>query len=450
MNRRDFIKLGGASLMASSMFRLGQALANSPAQDSDYKALVCVFLYGGMDNHDTIIPYDDPSYTQWAGHRQSLLGKYTRPRTQANLLPIATPGRFDSRRFALPPELAGLAGLYQQNKVAVVGNVGPLLRPVTASMIAQDTARLPARLFSHNDQQSTWMSGAAEGAQFGWGGLMNDALMTQGLTGNTPFNAITTADGALWLTGKQTAPYHVSDGQAATIEALEEFDHHPELIAHFSNQAQNAQSLLQQDLTNAINSAYEANSQFNAAQANTTVTLPVFPATGLGRQLQTVGKSIAARQQLGASRQVYVVAMGGFDTHSGQAQNLPKLQTTLDSALVAFNNAMESLGLSEQVTLFTASDFGRTLAINGDGTDHGWAGHHFVMGGAVNGGTIFGDIPKSELNHELDAGGGRLIPTTSVDQYAASLGQWMGLDTGTLNGIFPNLVHFNGPLSLFK
>ncbi|ALU42399.1 DUF1501 domain-containing protein [Pseudoalteromonas rubra] len=450
MNRRDFIKLSGASVMASSMFQLGQALANSPAQDNDYKALVCVFLYGGMDNHDTIIPYDEASYAQWAGHRQSLLGKYKTPRTPANLLPIATPGRFGSRRFALPAEFAGLANLYQQNKLAVVGNVGPLLSPVTAAMIAQDTARLPSRLFSHNDQQSTWMSGAAEGAQFGWGGLMNDALMAQGHTANTPFNAITTADGALWLTGKQTAPYHVSDGQAATIEALEEFDDHPELVAHFSNQPQNAQQFLQQDVTNAINNAYQANSQFNAAQVNTTVTLPEFPATSLGKQLQTVGNSIAARQQLGASRQVYVVAIGGFDTHSGQAQNLPKLQATLDSALVAFNTAMESLYLSDQVTVFTASDFGRTLAINGDGTDHGWAGHHFVMGGAVNGGTIFGDIPNAELNHELDAGGGRLIPTISVDQYAASLGQWMGLDLGTLSGIFPNLNNFNGPLSLFK
>lgn len=450
MNRRDFIKLSGASLMASSMFQLGQALANSPPQSGDYKALVCVFLYGGMDNHDTIIPFDEPSYAQWATHRQSLLGKYTTPRTLANLLPIATPGRFGSRRFALPAELAGLASLYQQNKLAVIGNVGPLLSPVTASMMAQDTARLPPRLFSHNDQQSTWMSGAAEGAQFGWGGLMNDALMAQGLTSNTPFNAITTADGALWLTGKQTAPYHVSDGQAATIEALEEFDNHPELVAHFSSQPQNAQNFLQQDVTNAINNGYQANSQFNAAQANTTVTLPDFPTTSLGRQLQTVSKSIAARQQLGASRQVYVVAMGGFDTHSGQAQNLPKLHSALDGALVAFNTAMESLNLSEQVTVFTASDFGRTLAINGDGTDHGWAGHHFVMGGAVNGGTIYGDIPQATLNHELDAGGGRLIPTTSVDQYAASLGQWMGLDTSLLNTLFPNLNNFSGPLSLFK
>ncbi|WP_242441685.1 DUF1501 domain-containing protein [Pseudoalteromonas piscicida] len=142
--------------------------------------------------------------------------------------------------------------------------------------------------------------------------------------------------------------------------------------------------------------------------------------------------------------------MGGFDTHSGQAQNLPKLQSALDGALVAFNSAITSLGLDKQVTLFTASDFGRTLAVNGDGTDHGWGAHHLIMGGAVNGGTIFGDIPPPVFNHAFDAGGGRLIPTTAVDQLAASLGSWMGVTDGALAQIFPNLNNFTGKLDLFK
>ena len=163
-----------------------------------------------------------------------------------------------------------------------------------------------------------------------------------------------------------------------------------------------------------------------------------------------MSKTIAIREQLNEKRQIFVVAMGGFDTHSGQAQSLPKLQSALDGAFVAFDAAMQNLGLSDNVTLFTASDFGRTLAINGDGTDHGWGAHHFVMGGAVQSGTIFGDIPESELNHQLDAGGRRLIPTFSVDQYAASLGQWLGIEQDTLETIFPNLIKFGEIPNLFK
>ena len=437
-------------MMATSMFQLGQALANTHSQEEDYKALVCVFLYGGMDNHDTLIPYDDNSYADWASHRTSLLEQYITKRTIENLNPISTPSRFGNRRFALAPELSGMADLYQRGKIAIVGNVGPLVEPVNLEMIQQKTAKLPARLFSHNDQQSTWLSGQTEGAQFGWGGLIGDALVSQGLTEQTPFNAITTDDAPLWLTGANTFPYHVGNGEAATISALEEFGNNTQLIAHFSAQNHSSENLLERDLAKFMNDSYTANEKFNSAVANNNVSLPEFPATALAKQLQTISKSIAIRAELGTKRQVYVVAMGGFDTHSGQAQSLPKLQSALDGALVAFNQAMESLNLSNNVTLFTASDFGRTLAINGDGTDHGWGSHHFVMGGAVNGGKIFGDVPVSRLNHEFDVGGGRLIPTTSIEQYAGSLGQWLGLDTDSLNQVFPNLTQFSEPLTLFK
>ncbi len=450
MNRRHFLKFSGASMMATSILQLGQALANTDAQDEDYKALVCVFLYGGMDNHDTLIPYDSDSYNTWASHRSSLLSQYTTKRTIANLNQINTPSRFGTRSFALAPELFGMANLYQQGKLAIVGNVGPLVEPISAEMIKQKTAKLPARLFSHNDQQSTWLSGQTEGAQFGWGGLMSDALVTQGLAEQTPFNAISTDEAPLWLTGENTFPYNVSGGEAATIRALEEFDNNAQLIAHFSAQNHSSSNLLQKDLAKFMNDSYTANEQFNNAVANTEVSLPPFPTTPLAMQLETVSRSIATRTELGTKRQIFIVAMGGFDTHSGQAQSLPKLQSNIDGALVAFNNAMESLNLSNNVTLFTASDFGRTLAINGDGTDHGWGSHHFVMGGAVNGGTIFGDVPVSELDHDFDAGGGRLIPTTSIEQYAASLGQWLGLNDTSLSQVFPNLSQFSEPLSLFK
>ncbi|TMN38723.1 DUF1501 domain-containing protein [Pseudoalteromonas sp. S2755] len=450
MKRRDFLKLSGATMMSTSLLSLSQAVA-AAEQGEDYKALVCVFLYGGMDCHDTIIPLDDSNYQQWAKHRSSLLSAYPTPRTPQNLHALSTPSRFNQRKFALPPEMAGLAKLYGQGQLSVIGNVGPLLEPVNASRLEQVTASVPPRLFSHNDQQSTWMSGKTEGAQFGWGGLINDALINTGKTQQTPFNAITTAEADLWLTGSNTFPYHVSDGKAGIIEILEEFDNNQALADYFAGkESSSSNNILQQDLDTLTRSAMAANSQYNDAIANTSFTLPQFPTTPLAQQLKNVCQSIATRQQLNTKRQVYIVGMGGFDTHSGQAQSLPKLQSALDGALVAFNTAIASLGLEKQVTLFTASDFGRTLAVNGDGTDHGWGAHHFIMGGAVHGGTIFGDIPPPELNHAFDAGSGRLIPTTAVDQLAASLGSWMGVDDNALLQIFPNLKNFSGKLSLFK
>ena len=195
MNRRSFLKAGSASVAAAPFLNLADALANTQVNaNDDYKALVCIFLYGGMDNHDTVIPYDLASYNKWSNIRSTLLSGYTKKRTLDNLAPITAPSRFGSRQFALAPELSGIAQLYQQGKVSVVGNVGPLLEPTSAEAIRAETARLPARLFSHNDQQSTWMSGKTEGAQFGWAGMLNDALIDQGVQSPSTFSAITTSD----------------------------------------------------------------------------------------------------------------------------------------------------------------------------------------------------------------------------------------------------------------
>ncbi|KZN50958.1 DUF1501 domain-containing protein [Pseudoalteromonas luteoviolacea] len=449
MNRRNFIKTASAGVVASSIMDMGQVLANTQVDSNEYRALVCVFLFGGMDNHDTIIPYDAQSYNKWASIRQSLLNQYVTKREISALLPITTPSRFGSRQFALPPEMPSIAGLYQQGKLSVVGNVGPLLENVNATSIRNETANLPSRLFSHNDQQSTWMSGKAEGAQYGWAGKFYDALINQGSAKSNTFSAVTTAGGELLLTGTNTTPYHVTDGKAATIQALEFFEGNDAVDAHFSALGHQTNNLLEQDLASKIGQSFEANKMFNQAISSQTTSVGEFPKTGLGRQLESVARTLAVREQLGTNRQIFVVSMGGFDTHSGQAQSLPKLQSALDGALGAFNSAMESMGLSNNVTLFTASDFGRTLAINGDGTDHGWGAHHFVMGGAINGGTIFGDIPPAELNHELDAGSGRLIPTMSVDQYGAALGQWLGISDSELAQVFPNLNNFGASPALF-
>ncbi|MFD2166136.1 DUF1501 domain-containing protein [Thalassotalea euphylliae] len=454
MNRRNFLKASSATAMSASMLNLGGLIASKNARaatDEDYKALVCVFLYGGMDNHDTVIPFDETSYNQWAQIRASMLSQYSTSRARNNLLPLSTPARFGERQFALPPEMTGLSELYSQGKMAIMGNVGPLVEPTNATTFNNQTARVPARLFSHNDQQSTWMSGTTEGAQVGWAGQLNDALIQNGQTDVNTFSAITTTDGELLLTGQQTSPYRIEGSSAVTIDAIEETDAElsSRLTNHFSMQNSGVGNILQQDMANKINQSYAANSLFDQALSSASDSTATFPASPIGRQLEAVAKTISARSQLQGKRQMFMVAMGGFDTHSGQAQSLPVLQMALDRAVSAFQTAMDSMNLSQNVTLFTASDFGRTLAVNGDGTDHGWGAHHFVVGGAVNGGQIFGDIPPSTLNHELDSGSGRLIPTASVEQYAANFGGWLGLSESELNSVFPNLANFNERPELF-
>jgi len=456
MNRRNFLKAGSASIMATSVLNMASLLSSKTAyanEGDDYKALVCVFLYGGMDNHDTIIPYDQPSYDKWAQIRSSLLPQYSNKRSLANLLPLnASAIRFGQRKFALPPEMTGLQQLYQQGNMAVIGNVGPMIEATTAASFNAQTAKVPSRLFSHNDQQSIWMSGNTEGAQYGWAGQVNDSLIARGIQESNTFSAITTSGGELLLTGENTTPYHVEGGRAITMDIIEENDSHfsEYLVPHLSAAEHKVSHLLQQDLANKINQSYNANSQYNQAVDGSGQSDFQFPNSHIGQQLASVAKTIGARNQLQGKRQIFVVSMGGFDTHSAQAKTLPKLQSDLDQAILAFQNAMDSMEIAKNVTLFTGSDFGRTLAANGDGTDHGWGSHHFVVGGAVQGGQIFGDIPVSELNHQLDAGSGRLIPTTSVDQYAACFGNWMGLDESDLNNIFPNLTNLGQRPDLFK
>ena len=456
MNRRNFLKASSASLMATSVLSMATALNSKAAfanDDDEYKALVCVFLYGGMDNHDTIIPYDQPSYDNWAGIRSALLPNYTNSRARDNLLPLnSSTVRFNQRQFALPPEMSGLQQLYQQGNMAVMGNVGPMIETTTAAKFNAQTAKIPSRLFSHNDQQSIWMSGNTESAQYGWAGQLNDALINRGLQDTNTFSAITTSGGELLLTGKNTTPYHVEGGRAITMDIIAENDSNfsAHLVGHLSASDHKVSHLLQQDLANKINQSYNSNSQYNQAMDATQSSGFDFPKSYIGQQLASVAKTINARSQLQGKRQIFVVSMGGFDTHSNQAKSLPKLQNDLDQAISAFQGAMNSMNMANNVTLFTGSDFGRTLAVNGDGTDHGWAAHHFVVGGAVQGGQIFGDIPVSELNHDLDAGSGRLIPTTAVDQYAACFGKWMGLDDSELSSIFPNLVNLGQVPELFK
>jgi len=464
-SRRTFLKGAGAAAISAASYGGAPASFTAHAADSSgYKALVCVFLFGGLDNHDFILPYDQSSYDAFADIRQSLLATQGTARERASLLalnPLNAPD-FGSRQFALPPEMPLLKGLFDSGDMALVGNVGPLIEPVTRTTFESGAAKLPPRLFSHNDQQATWQSSQPEGAQFGWGGLFADAVLASGGNAAAPeFTTISSTEVGPFLTGNRAQPYQVSaDGSAeiALLDGLGDGSLAGDEAAFLNNvkdrfraQGFNGTNILEQDMAAKFRNGIDSNDQYDAARAALSPVSTTFPTSNLGAQLKSVAETIAIRGALSASRQIFFVGTGGFDTHSAQARTLPRLLGGLDTALAAFNSAMAELGLSNDVTLFTASDFGRTLAVNGDGTDHGWGGHQLIMGGAVNGNRIYGALPEPVINTEQDTGGGRWIPSLSVEQYADPLGRWWGLTPSEVSSALPNLGNFNDAgLTLFS
>lgn len=465
--RRRFLThacgLSAASLTSASLTGFGlsltaiQAAAQTAADaSSEYIALVCVFLLGGPDGNDTILPYDRDSFSRYALLREPLLQNYTNvqgsssTRSRDRLLPLnPTNSLQDGRQFALTEELSGLHALFEQGQAAIVANVGPLVQPVTLADYEADVPWSPKRLFSHNDQQATWMSGSPEGASLGWGGKFADAVLRSGAnTSGATFTAITSAANALFLTGEAARPFQIGRNGAPLINNLTALQGNSEAYAlmrsHFEPDPNTTDHLLERDVASAMGNALRNNGAYNSGASQTNGLSTAFPGDSLGNQLQAVSQAIAARDALKVNRQVFFVGLGSFDTHSNQVLDLPPLQRELDSGITAFVEAMRELGVSQDVTLFTASDFGRTLAVNGDGTDHGWGNHHFVVGDAVNGRRILGELPPHDLAHALDAGGGRWIPTHSVEQFAAPMGRWFGLSEGDLQVALPNLSNFNG------
>ncbi len=460
-SRRRFL-MNASALGAASLVGLGSGLARfqqaSAAETSGYKALVCVFLLGGLDSYDTVLPYDQPSYDRLADIRSSLFQQYenmaggsTRARDRLLSLTPSNSADFGTREFALPEELSGVRDLFNNGNAAIVGNVGPLIQPLTRTEFFDESAPQPRRLFSHNDQQSTWMSSEPEGAQYGWGGLFADAALNSGANGTSPFTTLTSLGNELFLTGQVARPYQIGLNGAPEIQAINFFEGgresggeeiYQKLRDHFEAMDFNGANLIEQDVANTMRTALTTNESFNEALETLQPFTTEFPGHFLGQQLRAVARTIAIKDALLVNRQVFFVAIGGFDTHSNQVGDLPSLQQEIDSGIVAFYQAMNELGMGSDVTLFTASDFGRTLAINGDGTDHGWGAHHFVVGDAVQGGQIYGDIPLYDFDHEQDAGGGRLIPTTSVEQFAEPLGRWFGLNDTEINAALPNLSNF--------
>ena len=457
INRRLFLKTAGAAAITSAALSARPISFNAHAANTGgYKALVCVFLLGGLDNHDVLLPYDQSSYATFSNARQSLLSRQGSARERSALLSIIPneSSLLGGRQVALPPEMPQMKALFDRSQAAIVSNVGPLIEPVSRTTFESGAARLPPRLFSHNDQQATWQASAPEGAQFGWGGLFADAVLGSGANaGGAEFTTIASTEVGPFLTGRSARAYNVDVSGAATVNALERLrgadlsSEERQMLENLQTQLRadgfNGSHILERDFANAVNGGFRSNATYDQARGASGGLSTTFPEGPLGQQLRSVAETIAVRGQLSVSRQIFYVGVGGFDTHSEQAQNLPLLLSEIDGGVSAFHSAMEELGVGNDVTLFTASDFGRTLAVNGDGTDHGWGGHSFVVGGSVRGRQIYGSVPDFSLGHEADSGGGRLIPSVSVEQFAAPLGRWFGLSESELGAALPNLTNFD-------
>lgn len=466
INRRRFLANTSALGFASSLGMLGNLTATQSfaADTSGYKALVCLFLFGGMDHGDTILPFDQTSYNQLSATRAGLFNAYgvgsgNSSRDRANLLPLAPAGdttALGGREFALPSQLAPLHTLFNSGDLSIVGSVGPLIQPTTRAQIDARSVPLPNRLFSHNDQQSTWQALDTEGATFGWGGRFIDAARAADANLNSQFAAITSGNNSVFLSGQNVQPYSVPSGgprrvnivnNRSIISSNSAFnDTRRRLFDYLRRNDLGAGSSYARDVAALQSEGIITGNDFADAFANANVNT-AFPDTRLGRQLDAVANTISIRntaQLAGTNRQIFFVSIGGFDSHSNQANSLPGRHTEIANAVSAFRDAMIELGAWNDVTLFTASDFGRTLNDNGDGTDHGWAGHHFVAGGSVQGQQVFGNLPSSDPSStEYTSSRGRLIPTVSVEQYAGTLGKWFGLSDTELNSALPNITNFS-------
>ncbi|MFL6663291.1 MAG: DUF1501 domain-containing protein [Rhizobacter sp.] len=442
-SRRGFLQrtgalsiAGSAAPWALSLAAIGEAAA---ADAADYKALVCVFLYGGNDYGNTLVPYDAASYAAYRTMRPTLA--YSQASLAATVLApsVALAG---DRQYALAPQLAPLLPLFDSGRLGVMLNVGPLVGPTTKAQYLAKSVPLPPKLFSHNDQQSVWQSSSPEGATSGWGGRIGD-LFESG-NGNATFTCVNATGNAVFLSGRSAVQYQVSTTGPVAITAVRS--------ALFGSSACSAalQAMIQAPRAHLIENEYtrvtkrsiDANAALSAALAAAPPLATVFPTgNSLADQLKIVARMIGVANALGARRQVFFVGLGGFDNHDGLASVHPGLLTSVANALSAFDAAARELGVGDKVTTFTASDFGRTLTAN-DGSDHGWGSMHFVLGGAVRGGRFYGTAPVVANNGPDDVGQGRLLPSTAVDQYAATLGAWFGASESELGGVLPNLANY--------
>ena len=457
-SRRDFIRQAACAAlgtMASSHMIRDLRIMNACAQmlyPEDYKALVCIFLSGGNDANNLIIPTIQSEYDNYSAIR----GNLAIP--QGNLLNLDgsyAPLNSDGHEYGLHPSCTGLRTLFGEGKMAVLFNTGTLMYPITATQYKNKSVAVPPQLFSHSDQVTQWQTSILDQpALTGWGGRMADILNTMQPDAKISLS-VTLAGANTFEIGNIVSQYSISTSGAvslsgvtgARLQAMKDV-----LGLTYPNMQEQAYSTV---VAHSIAASELLNTAI-AGTANTVWTTP-FPTSSLGQQLRMVARVIAAREALGMKRQIFFCSVGGYDTHANQT-NLDvttgahaNLLTELSTAMYAFQRAIEQIGttfpnedaaLGAKVTQFTASDFGRTFPTNGSGSDHGWGSHHLIVGGAVQGRKTYGTFPVLTVNGPDDTSTGRWIPKISVDQYSATLAKWFGVGASEIPIVFPNLGRF--------
>ena len=448
ISRRRFLgEASCASVGSASLFStlLNLKMANAAAAfdgNDDYKALVCLFLAGGNDSFNMLVPSGNAEYAEYQQTRSDLA------LPQGSLLAL-NGSDAQGRTFGVHPSMPEVQQLFNSNKLAFVSNVGTLVEPTTKASYESGAARLPLGLYSHIDQIAHWQTSVPDSrTSVGWGGRTADLLkslndnqnisMNISLSGTNTFQAGTTVvDYAIESSGTGSIGYTGFDEPDGAMHMLKKAAIESMLDLQYQN-------LFEQTFVNTTRTSIDNHAQFSGAIAGVQPFTTQFSANGISQAFQMVAKTIAARQVLGFKRQTFFIMFGGWDHHDEVLNNQLAMLSVVSKALSEFNAVLEELQIAEKVTTFTASDFGRTLTSNGQGSDHAWGGNHMVMGGAVNGGQIYGEYPPLYLGNPLDVGEGRgnLIPTISCDEYFAELAMWFGVTRAELATVFPNIGRF--------
>jgi len=492
ISRRQMLRrlgaLGAGSAAAPWLMNLAAMAPARAAAGGGYKALVCVFMYGGNDAYNTLLATDNDSWANYLAARNSgddplalaPVGAVAQKggafnATLGGVLPITPRTAQAGRAFALNPLLSPVRDMFNAGRLGIVANVGPLVEKTSKQQYQANSVALPPKLFSHNDQQSVWQSGASEGSSMGWGGMMADRLMSG--NANPIFTSVTTGSAAVWLVGNSARRYSLGLNGAIHIGAADNaLFTSPVAQQQLVNIMRNTRGsqYFEQDHAAIVGRSIDAEAILTPAMppvdggpwgtaglgANQLDPLLCYraPSSGLvglnpiSQQMQPILRMIQAHSALGMGRQIFFIGVPGCDTHDAQNTRHADLMAQLAQALGYWDATTRAMGADQNVTLFTASDFGRAFSSNGDGTDHGWGGHHFVLGGGVNGGDIYGRFPTygvadgtGDFTSTDQITDGTLLPAIAVDQYAATLGSWMGLGASDLASVLPNLRNFDTP-----